>query len=250
MSVDDSYTKSLLHFDGADASTTFTDESGKAWTRTGTPTISTTQKKFGSASGLFSGSTAYISTPSHTDFDFGSGDFTIDFWCRATAVGQSNGSVLLFRALNVTQFSPYIISQVYNSYNLTFASSSAAASWDICNVVAIGTMTVNQWAHIAIVRSGTNIYCFLNGVVGSTTAVSTKSLLANGQTFSVGGANYVSTYFAGNIDEFRVSKGIARWTGDFTPEIYPYPNYPTCYLQSRGRNRLSIGGVSTQNQII
>jgi hypothetical protein len=73
MPVDDIYTKSLLHFDGDNASTTFLDESGKTWTRYGDAQISTAQNKFGPSSGLFDGTGDYITTPQNADFDFGDG---------------------------------------------------------------------------------------------------------------------------------------------------------------------------------
>lgn len=255
MSVDDNYTKSLLHFDGANASTTFTDESGKVWTRSGTTTISTSQYKFAPSSGLFAGDGG-ITTPSHTDFEFGAGDFTIDFWCRATAAGQSAGSPLLMRAASATAWTtqPFGMSLAAGTYNLTFAASSNGSSANLANGVVVGTLTQNVWAHVAVVRSGTNIYCFLNGVVGSTTGVSTTALCASSAILAVGTGVYANCYFPGNIDEFRVSKGVARWAADFSSNLpTQYPYYPTCYLQSRGRSRGSVGstnaGISTQNII-
>lgn len=252
MSVDDSYTRSLLHFEGADASTTFTDESGKTWTRAGTATISTTQKKFGNSSGLFA-SGDYIYTANHADFAFGAGDFTIDFWVRATTT-RAAVQIIVFKAVNGYTTAPFNIALDANSYACKFYSTESGGSWSICNGVVIGTLTQNIWAHVAVVRSGTNIYTFLNGVPGSTTAVAAKVLLANTDVVRIG---HDGTYypFTGNIDEFRLSKGIARWTSDFSASlpIYPYPNYPTCYLQSRGRSRGSVGstnaGISTQNII-
>ena len=105
MSLDDSYTVALLHFNGADASTTFIDESGKTWTASGNAQIDTAQSKFGGASGLFDGTGDSITTPDHADFDVGSGDFTVDFWMRQNTawtggvLGQYSGS----------DFSPFMI---------------------------------------------------------------------------------------------------------------------------------------------
>ena len=67
----DANTKSLLHFDGANNSTTFTDETGKTWTAHGNAKISTAQYKFPTGSGLFDGTGDYIDTPDHADFNFG-----------------------------------------------------------------------------------------------------------------------------------------------------------------------------------
>lgn len=71
--------KSRLLFGGADGSTTFTDDSGKTWTAFGNAQIDTS---LGDQRGLFDGSGDYITTPDHTDFAFGSGDFSILFTMR------------------------------------------------------------------------------------------------------------------------------------------------------------------------
>lgn len=209
----------LLHFEGDNASTTFTDETGKTWTRSGDAQISTAQKKFGNSSGLFDGNGDYISTPYSSDFDFGSGNFTIDFWMRATAQGQSGFSGVVIRSTSQEFYTSFSICVKSGGYDVSFASSASGSSWDICNHVVVGTLTQNVWAHVAVVRSGTNIYTFLNGVPGSTTAVAAKVLYANSAPLLLGGGNYPNTYLAGNIDEFRVAKGVARWTADFSASL-------------------------------
>src|SRR3990167_9908671 len=82
MAVDDSNTIALLHFDGADAATTFTDENGRTWTGAADAQLDTAQKKFGTASLLLDGTGDYIDTPDHADFAFGSGNFTIEMFIK------------------------------------------------------------------------------------------------------------------------------------------------------------------------
>ena len=89
MAVDDSYTKALLHMDGSDGSTTFTDESGTTWTANGNAQIDTAQSKFGGASGLFDGASDYLQTPYTADHNTGTGDFTIDQWIRFNSVATT-----------------------------------------------------------------------------------------------------------------------------------------------------------------
>ncbi len=87
--VDDSYTKSLLHLNGADGGTTFTDESGKTWTISSGflyPQTKTDYYKFGGASGYFQG---YIETANSPDFDPGAEPFTIDFWIYPLDAGNN-----------------------------------------------------------------------------------------------------------------------------------------------------------------
>ncbi|MFB3885601.1 MAG: chitobiase/beta-hexosaminidase C-terminal domain-containing protein [Thermodesulfobacteriota bacterium] len=93
LAIADSYTKSLLHMNGADGSTTFTDDApggSHTWTAYGDAQIDTSQSKFSGASGLFDGSGDYLSSPDSDDWYWGTGDFTIDFWVRFAALPGSN----------------------------------------------------------------------------------------------------------------------------------------------------------------
>ena len=92
--VDDGYTVALLHMNGVDNSTTFTDESGKSWTANGDAQISTSQSKFGGASGLFDG-TGGLSISDSDDF-YLPADFTIDFWLRPHSLPTGGGQQYLF----------------------------------------------------------------------------------------------------------------------------------------------------------
>jgi hypothetical protein len=141
-------------------------------------------------------------------------DFTIDFWVRATAPGQGNGSTLLHKAANATGAAPFAMGLASATYNVVVHLSRTSTHWNL----------------------------LFNGVVGT---------LTTGATVLCGGGNYASTYLTGNIDELRFSKGIARWTSDFSDNLptFAYPGAPACYLQMRGRSRSCIGSISSQNQI-
>jgi hypothetical protein len=222
--IDDVYTKALLHMDGADASTTFTDESGKTWTARGDAKLAVAQYKFPPSSGTFDGNGDWIETPHNTDFVFGAGDFTIDFWVRATAVSEAASSALVVKVDNISHIAGYQIYIASGGYAAKLAMSSLGASYDLASAAVIGTLTVNVWAHIAVSRLSTNVYTYLNGVWGSTTGVSNTALYDNSYTLLVGGGNFANSYHTGQIDEVRISKGVARWsgTGSFTPPAAPY----------------------------
>jgi hypothetical protein len=90
----DSYTKLMMHCDGANSATVFTDSSLAPHIITSTNTItSTTTPKFGTASAYFDGTGDYMSIPYSTDFDFGTDDITIDFWFRTPQVPNSGSAV-------------------------------------------------------------------------------------------------------------------------------------------------------------
>ncbi|AJQ26172.1 hypothetical protein [Pelosinus fermentans] len=85
----DQYTVSLLHFDGG-----LTDESGKVWAAQNGATVSTTQSKFGGSSLYLNGINQCLTTPNNTDFDFGSGDFTIEGWVCPASTGKWGGVIV------------------------------------------------------------------------------------------------------------------------------------------------------------
>jgi len=219
MAVDDSYTKSLLHFNGADASTTFSDESSKSWTRYGNAQIDTAESKFGGTSGKFDGTGDGIDTPDNSDFDFGSGDFTIDMWVNF-ASGGGGGYLFAKTAAGAVQDSYEALvtgSKIYFYYSTDGSILNAGAISNTINPFG------GPWYHFAFVRYGSNWTWYIDGQQsGSNPAAAT--LFASTSRFSVGFTNRSIAYTPWNgwIDEVRVSKGIARYTGNFTPPTYPY----------------------------
>jgi hypothetical protein len=222
MAVDDTYTKSLLHMDGADASTTITDESGKTWTRAGDAQIDTAQYKFGGASGLFDGTGDYVSTPDSDDFTVGNADFTIDCWFRPTAINQNSrlcaqlgasgldATIGIVISLNADES----VSGYVQSGGTIYTAAVAAASYD-----------VDTWYHVALIRYSDTLKLYLNGIAGATTANLTGVTVYNStDSFVIGRAgSFNGGYYSGHIDEFRFSNGIARWTtSNFTPPTRAY----------------------------
>lgn len=214
----DAYTVLLLHCDGADASTVFTDDSVSAhvMTANGNAQIDTAQKKFGTASGLFDSTSTSdcLSTPDSDDWDFGAGDFTIDLWIRplsaidnADIISQRQGAI----------YCPFTILKLANTY-VIYASSSGT-SWDIALGTSLGTAVAGTWTHLAITRNGNNWYCFNNGTL-TASWVSALSFMPSAEVLNIGG--FGGFWFNGHIDEIRLSKGIARWITDFTPPTEPY----------------------------
>ncbi|MFZ2193778.1 MAG: FG-GAP-like repeat-containing protein [Candidatus Moraniibacteriota bacterium] len=217
------YTNLLLHADGSDNSTIFTDSSDYAHpvTAYGNAKISTDQSKFGGSSALFDGSGDYISALDSDDWFLGTDNFTIDFWFRPSAYPA------------VGSYFPTFCSQYVDTSNTQYFawySPSAGVYSLIFGVDAIGMagtypFQLNTWHHIAVVRDGlTSTKLYVNGTqVGSTytTNYAIKDLAAS---FKIGGYYYGGADLNGFLDEFRVSKGVARWTSNFTPPTSAYTN--------------------------
>jgi hypothetical protein len=212
----------LMHFNGANGSTTFTDNSKNNFPATSYngAAISTAQSKFGGASGFFDGTNDYVLIPANNAFEFG-GDFTVECWFYCTAANFSSGLIGLF-GRNTYAFNNGGFPRIeFNSAGkplLTYAANTT--------IVGTTTVTVNTWHHIAVVRYSGIIAFYLNGVSQGTATYSTSIpatydiLIGNAPWSSV----YPNLYFQGFIDEFRVTKGVARYTTNFTPQTSEFPN--------------------------
>ena len=243
MSVDDSFTKSLLHMDGADTSQTFTDESGKTWTARNHAQIDTAQSKFGGASGLFDGTDDWIDTPDSDDWylDDGSNNnsWTIDFWLKLSAEHDSG-----FCGQFVNTSNWWGLCWYPNTLQLV---SLAGGVTKVVYAPDCTLTTAAGWTHIAVVKDGTNGYTGYKNGISLGTATDTDTLTNLAAILTIGKTtDSASTVFwmHGWLEEFRISKGIARWTANFTPPISPYANQYIKHLYYRGHSRLDLTKIS------
>lgn len=203
----------LLHFDGTNGSTTFTDSSPSNLTVTayGNAEISTAESKFGGASGYFDGNASYASVPDGSAVQFGGGDFTLEFWCYPFDSSALNGAYCKRAGGGTAQFAVF----VYLGSTYIVATSSGS-SWDIQNAGGNASVPSNAWSHIAFVRYGNEWTVYVNGAV-SQQWTSSSSLYDGGSPASIGSGQDVGQHFDGYIDEFRIVKGTAVYTAPFTP---------------------------------
>ena len=217
----------LLHGDGTSGSTTFTDSSSNAVvvTANGNAQIDTAIKKFGTGSIQFDGTNDYLSAGTSLG-NFGTGDFTIEMWVYPTNSSYYRG--LFSKTTYTGSASPPSISAYMNNTALLVGvnSGSATGSWNTCSALP----ALNQWSHIAICRSGTNLRCFLNGT--SILNVTNNADVDNSDTLRIGYWRNSSEHFEGYMDDIRFS-GTARYTSTFTPPTAAFlDNGPTLDLSS------------------
>jgi len=215
--IDDTSVVLLLNFNGANNSTTFTDASTNNFTitRFGTPVISTTQSKFGGASGFFNAQGDVITAPSNTDFDMGSGNFTMECWIYTT----SSARQLLFsrgnNAGNTDSSSFSLQINLANKIQFNFIDNNVPANFT--SAISSASMALNTWTHIAVVRNGNTITIYINGTADGTLDVTGKTM--NISTYSVKIGDYTSAgdlEFTGYMDDLRITKGKALYTANFT----------------------------------
>jgi hypothetical protein len=213
----DRFTRSLLHCDGADASTTFPDlavgANARVWTANGNAQVDTAQSKFGGASLLLDGTGDYLSTPSAADFIY-AGDYTVEAWIRPNSVGTNQGVI---SKANAGGYSPWLIFAATGT--LQIYASSTGSSWDIINAMSFGTVSTGTWYHVALVRSGNNYFAFQNGALNNSTTGSATPLSDSSSVLI--GRQLAGVEFNGWVDEVRFSNK-ARWTAAFTPSVAPY----------------------------
>ena len=185
----------------------------------GQATHTTGQKKIGLTSIYLDGASVfdYLSVPVHDDFDFGSGNFTIDYWAQRVdndttefmfGQGGSDGNEDLALRFNASSPEAGAVLAYFRN------GSGELTGW-----YPGFEVTDTNWHHYAMVRDGNTIKIALDGTFGATTHDCTgDSHYTTPDDFAIGifGEYTAGLYFKGYIDEFRVSKGIARWTENFT----------------------------------
>ena len=197
-----------------DGENSFNDKSGNNHTVTvhGNPVISTTEKKFGNSSIYFNGDGDFLSTPVSDDLNFGSGDFTIDFWVNLDSL--SEGQALLANN-NTNGFGAFIF--YVGGGLLQLYMGSSGTNFDIkAGDYPLWSPSINTWHHIALVRSGNTFIMFQDGTsVGSFTS---SAPLASGEsTLNIANRPYnsLNNYTMCNMDNVRLVKGEALWTSNF-----------------------------------
>jgi hypothetical protein len=177
----------------------------------GNAQISTAQTKFGGGSMSFDGTGDYLTTPFSPLTQFGTGDFTIEFWIYRSA-GSVYQTILDTRSSGTA--SPWAV--LLNSSNQPYILIAS----DITSSIAVASAT---WTHVAICRASGTLRIFNNGVVGYSGANST-SMMPTGP-LRVGKTIDNAYDLNGYIDDLRITKGIARYTSNFTPSVSAFPTY-------------------------
>lgn len=232
----------LLHGDGANNSTVFTDSAitPKTITPAGNAKISTTQSKFGGSSIYLDGTGDSLSTPCTSDFSFGTSDFTIEAWVYIAADSAVDIDGTKSAALIAANYPSG--GSISNTWGLSISGNTSVTgtalsvtvfNWSstITNCVANVSISKSAWHHVAFSRKyGVGNYLFLDGTLltNTTNTLSTSAAVNTTTTnpIRVGTTGY-SGYlgeFNGYIDDLRITKGVARYTASFTPPAAAFPD--------------------------
>jgi len=220
----------LLHLDGTDTSTTFTDSSvlgGHTFTAGGGAQLDTAKAKFGSSSLLLNGTDAFIKLATHSqDFAFLRGDFTLDFWLWRFTAGASH---VLFdcRPVSFTggDSGPGAVPIAFLQLSLLADNTLQLFVDQSGRINGTTALTTGQWYHVALTRSGNDHRLFLDGVQeGYTYTADWDYHCAFGRPY-FGASSFIEAgqaFTDGWMDEIRVLRGQAAWTANFTPPTAAY----------------------------
>jgi hypothetical protein len=240
--ANDPYANSVvlqMSMDGDNGSTNFIDGTGKTVTTYGNAQISTAQSKYYGSSGYFDGNGDYLTLPDLTDFEFTSGDFTIEgyiycngFYYFLGKRGVSNSGWMITASADSVGWNQWTSGNVYN------------------NTASTNNFVVNAWNHFAVVRIGDSVVVYVNGI-GGTPLVTANRPGSTTELLTIGRERAGSTtnQFQGYIQDLRITKGVARYTADFTPPTQPNPKITqvTLFPDTTGKTVTPYGDVKISN---
>lgn len=191
----------LLPFDGSDGATTFTDAKGVVtWARTGTPALTTSQKKWGTASLSLPGGTNYLQ--SSAGILLGSGQFTLDGWFRCTSTASVTQTIMG----NYNAASGDWTLVLTTAGRLEFYESTGNTDLYSTNGVDLRD---SAWHFFTIARNAANRVTLSvdgsekDGLNGVTTNIN------NTGAIRIGHNNFLDG-FTGQVDDLRITVGVAR----------------------------------------
>ncbi len=184
----------------------------------GNAQISTSVVKYGTGSIAFDGNGDYLvpNVPTSDLYAFGAGDFTVEFWVYANSF--SGGPIFL-------DWRPNGVNGVYPT--LYFTSGGVMTYFtNSADRITSSALSTGIWYHVAVCRSGTSTRMFVNGTQAGSTYTDSNSYLcpAARPVIAASGSSFGSSGFNGYIDDFRITKGVARYTANFTPPTAAFPN--------------------------
>ena len=237
----------LLHGDGTNGSTSIVDSSAtpKIITPVGNAQISTAQSKFGGSSMYFDGS-SYATMPDSPNFAFGSENFNVECFVYSTnpTTGVNFGGSLYQNLLGQNQ----IGSAANATFGLIFIDGKPAGvlfqnqNSNTGVVVTPTALTANTWYHIAYVRNGSTCTLYINGVSVGSASVS-GAVDDSSRVMPIGADSTGNCKFFGYLDEIRITKGVARYTANFTPPTQAFLNVMSVDATNFGETGSDLGDI-------
>lgn len=166
----------------------------------------------GENSVYFDGTDDFIYFSNETDFAFGSGDFTIEFWFY----------MLSFSTHLLVDFRPNGTNGLYPTLYCTTSTNNVRYYTNSSDIITGGTIAVRNWYHVALSRASSNTRLFLDGTQLGTTYSDTNTYLVGTDRPRIGISGTDTSYdFNGFISNLRILKGTGLYTSNFTTPSSP-----------------------------
>jgi hypothetical protein len=188
-----------------------------------TPGLLTDVVKSGGTSAItgsveFDGTDNTLTIPNNADFNFGSGDSTIEMWVYPTRISATQENLI---TRGTSGYSGFIMSVT------NFLDTTSGSNWDI-DITYTNPLVANSWQHIAVCRNGNTWTVYINGIANGT-ATASGAVLSSAQTLTIG-ERIGQTDYQGFISNLRVVKGTALYTSNFIPPTRELKNIPGTVL--------------------
>lgn len=220
----------LLHFNGTDGSTSFTDQIGtNSWTVNGNAQLDTSWFKFGTASLLCDGTTDYIQSSNPPNLD--AATYTIEFWVRFASGTRNGTNQCVICKWDGSSFSNQSYLVHFGAATTSAAPNSLIMEWrqgtgstTIHSVNFTFAFDTNYF--IEVNRSSNTVRFFVNGVlIGTSTATNTHNQVS--AITYIGELRWNTTNYhelKGWLDDLRVTNGIARHTAGYQLPTSQFPD--------------------------
>lgn len=204
-----------------------------------------------STSGLYYGSGASfsnsgigISFASSSDFAFGTGDYTVECWIHRSNASSSSGSNALWSIGTVNTVGALSLFYEDNSFTLRSQGTGDAIYTNDFSLTS-SNFSTQQWNHFAVCRKGATVTLYVNGVAAGISTTSSRNVNTN--PFIVGSINPSGIYpFFGYIQDLRIYKGVAKYTGGFD---VPRPYTPVGIATWRAVPDTTANNFATMNAV-
>ena len=182
----------------------------------GNAQIDTSVVKFGTGAMKFDGSGDYCVGPNQPWMNFGSGDLTIECWVRFNSVASTQ----MFVSSN------YNASTGGGGWTFGYRADNTTLIFSVNANVQYGktwSPSIDTWYFVTVCREGTSLRFFVDGTQIGTTSTSSDNI-SGATTLMVGSNLTTPQYLNGYIDDLRITKGVARYTSNFTVPDKSFPN--------------------------
>jgi hypothetical protein len=167
----------------------------------GNAQISTSVKKYGTGSLAFDGTGDYLKPSTLTDLAFGTGDFTIEFWLYLNTTATEQWCV--------AWTGPGTCTIYFNSGTIRWYANGGLR-------ITGASLSATTWYHIALTRESGSTKLFVDGTQSGSTYSDTNSYVPT--AYTIGASTTATAPLNGYIDDLRITKGVARYTANFTPQ--------------------------------